>query len=436
MSTGRVEGEFMAKKRPRTTDPRETTGDRSQNRPSKSARPKNSPEKGRAVKALTAPAPAEPAIDLAAVRERINDMDRRLVALLNERAELVVKVGKLKRAAGLPVYVPHRDVEVVERALRNNRASGSVMPDRAIEAIYRELMSGSFSLQQPMRIGFLGPAGSYSHDAAIKHFGSSVEFCDVQTISGVFTEVSRGHVDYGLAPIENSIHGGVVETLDAFRSMKPKTGDDVSIVAEVQLDIRHCMLANAAPDSIRRIHSKPEVFSQCRMWLATQYPKADLIPAASSSRAAATVVEENRQAESQSRLPSSAAIGSELAGQIYGLNTLFSNVQDEANNITRFLVISKQKAQATGDDKTSVMFTAADKPGALVSVLSVFDQAGINLTHIDKRPSGRVNWTYTFFLDAQAHRDDAKLASALAEAKTHCRDLHVLGSYPRAKRIL
>jgi chorismate mutase / prephenate dehydratase len=380
-----------------------------------------------------------PAIDLAAVRERINEMDRRLVHLLNERASLVVEVGKLKRASGLPVYVPHRDVEVIERALRNNDATpgGPVMPARAIEAIYRELMSGSFTLQQPMRIGYLGPAGSYSHEAAIKHFGSSVEFSDMQTIAGVFTEASRGHVNYGLVPIENSIHGGVTEALDAFRHLKPGAGSvELSICAEVQLEIRHCLLANTAPDAIKRIHTKPEVFSQCRHWLATQYPKADLIPAASSSRAAATVQEENRLAESQGRVPNSAAIGSELAGQIYGLNVLMQNVQDESNNITRFLVISKQKAERTGDDKTSIMFTAADKPGALVSVLSVFDRLGINLTHIDKRPSGRVNWTYTFFIDAQGHRDDAKMGEAVVEAKTHCRDLQVLGSYPRAKRIL
>lgn len=366
---------------------------------------------------------------LAEVRKRIDGLDKKLVKLLNERASLVVKVGEAKRKAGLPIYAPHREAEVLDKAIK---LSTGPLPDRALEGVYRELMSGSFVLQQPLRIGYLGPPGSYSHMAAVKHFGSSVEFEDLHEIGGVFTEVQRGHVNYGLVPIENSTGGGIVETLDAFINAH----GDISICSEVQIAVHHSLLANCPPKAVRRIHSKPEVFSQCRTWLATQYPQAELIPAASSSRAVKTASEEAKTALSIGAEPGSAAIGSELAGQIYGLKTLFAKIEDNPNNITRFVIISRQKAMRTGDDKTSVMFNTADKPGALVSVLQVFDKAGINLSHIDKRPSGRTNWTYTFFIEALGHRDDAKMHAAIDEATTHCRQLHVLGSYPRAKRIL
>lgn len=376
-------------------------------------------------------AAAEPG-DLDDARRRINSLDVELVKLLNARAALVMEVGRLKRAAGLPTYAPHRESEVIDRAIRTSHELGGVLPDKAVEAVYRELMSGSFALQQPLRIGYLGPPGSYSHWAAVKHFGSSVEFEDLRAIDGVFTEVERGHVNYGLAPIENSLHGGIMETLDAFRSRRSA----VTIYAEVQMEVHHSLLANCAPAEVRRIHSKPEVFSQCRIWLATQYPQAELIASASSSRAAQTAAEECRESESRGEAPNSAAIASELSGQLYGLNALFVNIEDQPNNITRFLVISRQKAQRSGDDKTSIMFDTADKPGALVGVLHVFERHGVNLSHIDKRPSGRTNWTYTFFIDAAGHWEDAKLAGAIAEARTHCKDLVVLGSYPRSKRIL
>ncbi|GMV27673.1 MAG: P-protein [Phycisphaerae bacterium] len=399
-------------------------------KPAKSARkPDDQPQ--------TPPAPpkadAEKSImaskELAEVRKKIDKLDRKLVSLLNERASLVVKVGEAKRAAGLPIYAPHREAEVLDKAIRSNTGP---LPNRALEGVYRELMSGSFVLQQPLRIGYLGPPGSYSHMAAVKHFGGSVEFEDLHEIGGVFTEVQRGHVNYGLVPIENSTGGGIIETLDAFMSAQ----DDISICSEVLIAVHHSLLANCPPKSVRRIHSKPEVFSQCRTWLATQYPQAELIPAASSSRAVKTAADEAKTALSIGAEPASAAIGSELAGQIYGLKTLFAKIEDNPNNITRFCVISRQRSQRTGDDKTSMMFNTVDKPGALVSVLQVFDRAGINLSHIDKRPSGRVNWSYTFFIDAAGHRDDPAMKSAIDEAAAHCRQLHVLGSYPRAKRIL
>lgn len=374
------------------------------------------------------------AAELAGLRTRINALDAQLVKILNERCELVVEVGRHKRSAGLPVYAPHREAEVLERAIRE---SVGPLPERTLEAIYRELMSGSFTLQQPMRIGFLGPAGSHSHVAAVRQFGSSVAFENLHDISGVFTEVQRGHVNYGLVPIENSTGGGIAETLDAFRDGYAHKGrGEVSVCAEVQLAVHHAFLGNTEPGLVRRIFSKPEVFAQCRVWLARQYPNAELVAMPSSSRAAEAVAEETRKAGRAGRAPDVAAIGSELAGQIYGLNVLFANIEDNPDNITRFFVIGRQLAVRTGDDKTTVMFTTADKPGALVHVLQAFERHSINLTHIEKRPSGKRNWTYTFFIDAQGHRDDEGMSKALAEAKFHCRELAVLGSYPRAKRIL
>ncbi|MBX3364070.1 MAG: prephenate dehydratase [Phycisphaeraceae bacterium] len=367
--------------------------------------------------------------DLGSLRTRIDAIDLKLVELLNERAALVVEVGKTKRGSNIPIYAPHREAEVLANVLK---ASKGPLPARAIEAIYRELMSGSFSLEQPLRIGYLGPPGSYSHAAATSHFGSSVSFEDLHEIKGVFTEVLRGHVDYGLVPIENSTGGGIVETLDAFLDH----AGEVSVYAEVQLAVHHALLANCEPSQIRRIHSKPEATAQCRTWLATQYPQAEILAAASTSKAAITAAEECRLALQIGAPPGSAAIGSELAGELYGLKALFVGIEDNPNNVTRFFVISRQRAKRSGDDKTSIMFKTADKAGALVEVLNVLAQRGINLSHIDKRPSGRTNWEYTFFLDLIGHRDDDRVAAALKEAEQHCRELAVLGSYPRATRIL
>lgn len=395
-------------------------------------------------------APSEPP-ELQALRSKIDGVDRRLVELLNQRANHVVEVGKVKRKMGYPVYAPHREAQVLAKVLELNQGP---LEGRTIEGIYRELMSGSFRLELPIRIGYLGPAGSYSHVAAVKHFGTSVDFEDLHTIAGVFTEVARGHVDFGLVPIENSIGGGIVETLQAFQEFH----HDVTVYTEVQIEVHHALLANCAPSSITEIHSKPEVFQQCRMWLATQYPRAELVAEASSSRAVKLAAEALPPPETHgiaTRKPSNAAaapathgdkkgiaaIGSTLAAQIYGVRILFENIEDNPNNITRFFVLTSRKRPAPksagrGNDKTSIMFATMNEPGALVNVLSVFQRAGINLTHIDKRPSGRENWQYSFFIDAEGHVDDPWFASAIAQARGICRELHVLGSYPRSKRIL
>jgi len=366
---------------------------------------------------------------LSELRHKIDQLDQQLVDMLNARAKLVVEVGAFKRGSGTPIYAPHREAQVLAKALERSQGP---LPARTIEGVYRELMSGSFALEQPLRIGFLGPPGSYSHQASVKQFGSSVDFEDLQLISGVFTEVRRGHVNYGLVPIENSIGGGITETLDALA----QNAGHVWVYAEVQISIKHMMLTDCKPNAVRRIHSKPEVFAQCRNWLTTQYPNAALLPDASTSQAVKTALKENKTALEIGADPASAAIASELAGELYGLPVLFSNIADNPDNITRFYVISREQALPTGDDKTAVMFATEDKHGALVEVLQAFHTSGINLSHIDKRPSGRENWAYTFYIDALGHRDDENMQRAIAQARGHCKELHVLGSFPRSTRIL
>jgi len=331
----------------------------------------------------------------------------------------------LQRGEGTAIYAPDRGRAVLDKVLGLNAVP---LQARTVEAVYREIMSGSFALEQPLRIGYLGPPGTFSHEAAVKQFGSSVSFEDLHEIEGVFTEVVRGNVNYGLVPIENSTAGGVVETLDAFRAY----AGSVRIYAEVQLAVHHALLANCEPKGVKKVHSKAEALSQCRKWLGVQYPDVQKVAAASTARA----VQLAKAEELLDPGTGSAAIGSALAGKLHGVEVLFESIEDDPNNVTRFFVLSQQEAKPSGDDKTSIMFSTEDKPGALVRVLSVFDAHGVNLSHIDKRPSGMTNWSYTFFVDAAGHQDDEPLKGAMAEARGHCAEWIVLGSYPRSKAIL
>ena len=363
--------------------------------------------------------------DLENLREKIDDVDHKLVDLINQRAKYVVEVGDLKRGNNVPIYAPHREAAVLRKIQSFNDGP---IHDRTLEAVYRELMSGSFALEQPLRIGYLGPLGTFSHLAATKQFGSSVAFEDLRQIAGVFEEVTRGHVNYGLVPIENSTGGGINETLDAFLTYH----DKLNIYGEVQLSIHFCLLANGKPENIKRIYSKGEAFAQCRNWLNTQYPNAERIDAESTA-AAARQAKKEFDADPNS---GSAAIGSSLAGEIYGLHSLFDAIEDRQSNITRFLILSKEETEISGTDKTSLMFTTDHRPGSLVDVLSVFKRNSINLTHIEKRPSREVNWDYTFFVDIEGHRKDQRVAEIIGEARAHCKNFRVLGSFPACQRVL
>lgn len=346
------------------------------------------------------------------LRLKIDQIDEQIVDLLNTRARVVVEIGKVKQSQNSPIYAPDREKAILEKIRKLNRGP---LPDRCMEAVYRELMSGSFALEKPLRIGFLGPEGSFSHAASVCKFGSSVDYVPLSAIPAVFEEVVRGHVDYGLVPVENSIGGGIVDTLDAFLSSSAK------ICAEVLLTVHHNLLANQPWEKIEKIYSKAEVFSQCRDWLSATAKDRTTIPSESTTAAALLARE----------TPCVAAIGSRQAAELYGLHILFENIEDNPDNMTRFFVIGREPARRSGDDKTAVMFTTAHKPGALAEVLDVFKENGINLTDIEKRPSRKVNWEYYFFIDAQGHADDPAMKTAIEQARKHCLQLTVLGSYPK-----
>lgn len=358
---------------------------------------------------------------LAELRAQIDELDRRIVELLNARARIVVEIGKLKHQSGAAIYAPDREKIVLERIRQANRQQGGPLPDLCLEAIYRELMSGSFALERPLRVAYLGPQGSFSHLAAVKKFGSSVEHVSVTHIDGVFDEVTRGHADLGMVPIENSTSGGVIETMDAFLEHR-----NVTIVAEVMVAIHHHLLALCAPDEVKVIYSKPEPLDQCRRWLNSTMRELQRVAVASSSKAAELAAQES----------GAAAVGSSLAAELYGLKTLFANIEDNPNNVTRFFIIGKQPAKKSGDDKTSIIFTTAHKSGALVDVLDVFRRFGINLTNIDTRPSQKRNFEYYFFTDLAGHHEDENVRLALEEVRQHCLQLAVLGSFPRAIETL
>jgi chorismate mutase/prephenate dehydratase len=356
-------------------------------------------------------------MSLEELRERIDELDHQLVKLLNERARVVVEIGKLKNKTDKPVYAPDREKEVFARIAEANKGP---LPDRCLVAIWRELMSGSFVLERPLRIGYLGPGGSFSHTASMLKFGQSVEYEPLADIASIFDEVSKGHCDLGLAPVENTMGGGVIETLDAL------IDSDVKICAEVLMAIHHSLLGNCSLEEIEKIYSKPEVFAQCRNWLSATFKEAQTIPVASTAKAAQVVADE----------PRAAAIGSVMAAELYGLRIICENIEDIASNITRFLVISREDAKPTGEDKTAILFSTAHKAGALADVLDVFKRYNINLTNIESRPSRKRQWEYYFFVDFLGHRTEDRVREGLEETRKHCLQLSILGSFPRATELL
>jgi len=356
-------------------------------------------------------------MSLEELRKRIDELDYQLVKLLNERARVVVDIGKLKNKTDKPVYAPDREKDVFARIIKANEGP---LPDKCLIAIWRELMSGSFVLERPLRIGYLGPAGSFSHNAAMLKFGQSVEYEPLADITSIFDEVSKGHCDLGLAPVENTMGGGVIETLDAL------IDSDVKVCAEVLMAIHHNLLGNCTLQQVEKIYSKPEVFAQCRNWLSATFKGTQTIPVASTARAAQLAVQESK----------AAAIGSVVAAELYGLRIICENIEDIANNVTRFLVISREDAKPTGEDKTAILFSTAHKAGALADVLDIFKRYDINLTNIESRPSRKRQWEYYFFVDFLGHRTDKHIQEGLEESRKHCLQLSILGSFPKATELL
>ena len=356
-------------------------------------------------------------MDLEALRAKIDLLDQQLVDLLNQRAQVVVEVGKLKQHNESQIYAPDREKQVFAKICAANRGP---LPNSCLEAIWRDLMSGSLALEKPLKIAYLGPEGSFSHLAASRKFGVCVSYVPQLDIRSVFDEVVRGSADYGIVPIENSTDGAITETLDAFLQSPLK------ICAEIQVSIHHNLLGCGSLEKIEKVYSKPEVFGQCRKWLSDNLRRVELIPTPSSSAAV----------EKAAGDESAAAVGSILAAELYGVPVLAANIEDKADNVTRFFVIGTEAAKATGDDKTAIVLTVAHSKGTLADVLDIFRDHAINLTDINKRPGTSQNWEYCFFLDCQGHAGDASLAAALKQVEDSCQQLHVIGSFPRASTIL
>jgi len=345
------------------------------------------------------------------MRSKIDMLDRKLISLLNLRAEITRQIGKEKINTGRSIYSPEREMEVLRKISGLNKGP---LKKGALEAIYREIMSASLALERLLKIAYMGPQASFSNLAALKRFGSQMGYVACGSIPEVFLEVERGAADYGVVPVENSIEGAVTHTLDML------VDSDLKICSQVILNVSHNLLANCAKNKIRKVYSNPQVFGQCRIWLQKNLPNAELVDVSSTTRAAELARKEKN----------SAAIASLLASKVYGLRVLTSGIQDSLKNITRFLVVGKNVAARTGHDKTSLLFSIKDHVGALYEMLLPFRKYGVNLTKIESRPSKKKAWEYYFFVDISGHQDDYKIKKALNELERRCTYLKILGSYP------
>lgn len=347
------------------------------------------------------------------LRRRIDELDRQLVALLNERTRVAIEIGRIKRERGESIFAPDRETQVLDRTRAVNEGP---LSDASLQAIYREIMSAAIALQRPLNIAYLGPPATFTHQAARMRFGASVQYSSCDTISDVFTSVEKGRADYGVVPIENSTEGAVTHTLDELAETSLK------IVAEVYLPISHHLLAKCPKDQIRKIYSKPEVFGQCRRFLQSEMAGVDLVPVSSTARAAEMAAAE----------PGAGALAGAQAAETYGLEIVAADVQDLRGNTTRFLVVGAACGKPTGHDRTSLLFSVQHRVGALHRALAAFSEHGVNLCKIESRPNRTAAWEYFFYVDVEGHMDDPPVAAAIAQLEQECTVLRVLGSYPRA----
>jgi chorismate mutase/prephenate dehydratase len=353
---------------------------------------------------------------LTPLRAQIDRIDRELVGLMNERAEMARQIGHIKRSAGQETYDPAREEMVLERVVAAN--PGPLSGD-SLKAIYRELISGSRAIEQPLRVAHLGPAWTYSHLAALHRFGSAVELVPVASISAAFEEVHAGHSHYGVVPLENSTDGRIADTLDNFSRLP------VKICAEVPLRIHHTLLAACDRAAVQEVYSRPQALSQCRNWLARHLPAARLLEVTSTSAAA----------EMAAKKPHAAAIASRQAGVHYGLNVLAERIEDVAGNTTRFAVIGHADAKRTGKDKTSIMFEIEHRPGGLADALSIPKKQRLNLTWIESFPMPGEERGYIFFVELEGHREDLRVRRAIAALEKRCKRVVILGSYATAAAV-
>ena len=354
-------------------------------------------------------------MSLSDIRRQIDSVDQQLIALLNERADLVHQVGEVKRASGTEIYAPEREEQVLRSLAEKNSALNGRLPEKSIRAIYREIMSASLALEKDLTIAYFGPAATNTHQAARSKFGASVDYLAQVSIGDVFDAVARGTADYGVVPIENSTEGAVNHTLDMFME------SELRICAQILLKIENHLLSKVPKEEIRKIYSHPQVFGQCRNWLRVHFPSADLIEVASTPRAA----------ELASTEPHAAALAGRMAGEAYGLPILAESVQDIPSNTTRFLVIGPSPSPPTGQDRTALMFCVRDAPGALFHALEPFNRLKISMSKIESRPSKRKAWDYYYFVDVEGHATEPRLQEALKGLEEHCTFLKILGTYPK-----
>ncbi|MEM6709934.1 MAG: prephenate dehydratase [Pseudomonadota bacterium] len=357
---------------------------------------------------------------LGELRQRIDAIDEQLQTLLNERAQCALDVGEVKQAVesahSNPVFFrPEREAQILTRIQERNEGP---LPDSAVATLFREIISCCLSLEQPLTIAYLGPSGTYTEAAATKQFGHFATTRAQGSIDEVFRAVEAGTVHYGVVPVENSTEGMVNHTLDCFMDSQ------LRICAEVELPIHHSFLAPAAVDAeaIVEVVSHAQSLAQCRAWLDNNYPNAQRTAVASNGEAARLVSERS----------DAAAIASAVAGERYGLRALANNIEDQADNKTRFLVIGQQRVGPSGRDKTSIIVSTRNEPGALYKVLGPFHRHEISLSRIETRPARSGNWSYVFFIDLEGHEGDPLVRTALNDVETVAMEVRVLGSYPQA----
>jgi chorismate mutase / prephenate dehydratase len=359
-----------------------------------------------------------PKLDLAAVRKRIDAVDERIHALISERAQLAQLVGISKHREGRTVdfYRPEREAEVLRMARARNKGP---LRDEEVLRLFREIMSACLAQQEPLKVAFLGPEGTFTQAAVLQHFGHSVRALALASIDEVFHEVEAGHADFGVVPIENSTEGTVNNTLDRFLA------SPLTLCGEIEVRIRQYLMA--ATDSLRRVQrvcSHPQSLAQCRGWLDEHLPDVERVPVSSNAEGARRARDEK----------GSAAIAGQAAAEIYGLTVLASEIEDRADNTTRFVVMGRKLFEPSGEDRTTFLAAVShdDAPGALFRLLEPLAKHRISMTRIESRPSHRRKWDYVFFIDIEGHVQDAKVAKALAALEKRASLFRVLGSYPRA----
>lgn len=355
--------------------------------------------------------------ELGLLRDQIDSIDQQIHQLVNERAMCAQNVAHVKEkyAGGekIQFYRPEREAQVLRKVMSRNQGP---LADEDMARLFREIMSMCLALEEPLKVAYLGPEGTFTQAAAIKHFGHSAECIGQVSISDVFREVEAGSFNYGVVPVENSTEGVVTHTLDSFAQ------SNLQISGEVALRIHHHFLSNVDPKKITKVYSHPQSLGQCRQWLDANWPNIQRIPVSSNAEAALRASKES----------DAAAIAGDAAAELYEVEKLAVSIEDMPDNTTRFLIIGRKQTQSSGDDKTSLMVSSRNEPGALYHVLEPFHKAGVSLTRIETRPSKSGTWNYNFFIDFEGHVENQGVSGVLKDVSSAVSELKVLGSYPKA----